>query len=89
MIYIFIFLAGIIVFVLNRKHLLSILLSLEFTVLGLFTLLFFCLLTFGYQEFFSIMFLTFTVCEGALGLSVLVSLIRTHGNDYFQRFNLL
>lgn len=89
LIYIFIFLAGIIVFVLNRKHLLSILLSLEFTVLGLFTLLFFCLLTFGYQEFFSIMFLTFTVCEGALGLSVLVSLIRTHGNDYFQTFRIL
>jgi hypothetical protein len=33
--------------------------------------------------FFFIIFLTFIVCEGVLGLSILVSLIRTHGNDYF------
>nr|QNJ33950.1 NADH dehydrogenase subunit 4L [Medetera sp. Qilemoge-2020] len=89
LVYIFMFLVGILVFVLNRKHLLSMLLSLEFMVLGLFSLLFFCLLTFGFQEFFSMMFLTFTVCEGALGLSILVSLIRTHGNDYFQTFSIL
>lgn len=29
------------------------------------------------------------VREGVLGLSILVSIIRTHGNDYFQRFNIL
>lgn len=89
LIYIFMFLVGVLVFVLNRKHLLSILLRLEFIVLALFILLFFYLLSFGFQEFFSIIFLTFTVCEGALGLSILVSLIRTHGNDYFQTFRIL
>jgi NADH-ubiquinone oxidoreductase chain 4L len=39
--------------------------------------------------FFSLYFLTFSVCEGVLGLSVLVSIIRTHGNDYFINFSLL
>jgi NADH-ubiquinone oxidoreductase chain 4L len=34
-------------------------------------------------------FLTFRVCEGALGITVLVSLIRTHGNDYFNSFSIL
>nr|AET13039.1 NADH dehydrogenase subunit 4L [Bittacomorphella fenderiana] len=85
----FLFMAGLIVFVSNRKHLLSTLLSLEFIVLSLFNLLFLMLSFYNYELYFSMVFLTFSVCEGALGLSVLVSMIRTHGNDYFQSFNIL
>ena len=78
---------GIFVFVSNRKHLLSILLSLEYYYL--FFWLFIYLNFISYERFFSIIFLTFRVCEGALGISILVSIIRTHGNDYFQSFNIL
>nr|AUB29960.1 NADH dehydrogenase subunit 4L [Neoceratitis asiatica] len=85
----FLFLMGIIVFVSNRKHLLSMLLSLEYIVLNLFFLLYIYLNLMNFLSFFSMMFLTFSVCEGALGLSILVSMIRTHGNDYFQSFNIL
>lgn len=85
----FLFLIGIFVFVSNRKHLLSMLLRLEYIVLNLFFLLFIYLNLIDYRRFFSIIFLTFRVCEGALGLSILVSIIRTHGNDYFQSFNVL
>nr|YP_010545641.1 NADH dehydrogenase subunit 4L [Haematopota turkestanica]UOU84976.1 NADH dehydrogenase subunit 4L [Haematopota subcylindrica]UYG48424.1 NADH dehydrogenase subunit 4L [Haematopota turkestanica] len=85
----FMFIMGVMVFVSNRKHLLSTLLSLEFMVLSLFLLLFIYLNLYNYESFFSMMFLTFCVCEGALGLSVLVSMIRTHGNDYFQTFSIL
>nr|AMH85613.1 NADH dehydrogenase subunit 4L [Pseudogriphoneura sp. ACMJ-2016] len=80
---------GFVVFVSNRKHLLSMLLSLEYIVLSLFLLLFIYLNLYNFENFFSMMFLTFSVCEGALGLSILVSMIRTHGNDYFQSFNIL
>jgi NADH-ubiquinone oxidoreductase chain 4L len=80
---------GIIVFVSKRKHLLATLLSLEFIVLTLYLFLFGYLLNLGSELYFSIVFLTFAVCEGALGLSVLVSIIRTHGNDYFQSFRIL
>lgn len=83
------FIIGVFTFVSNRKHLLSILLSLEYIVLSLFLLLFIYLNMLNYESFFCIIFLTFRVCEGALGLSILVSIIRTHGNDYFQRFNIL
>nr|AAX31485.1 NADH dehydrogenase subunit 4L [Ceratitis flexuosa] len=85
----FLFLMGVFVFVSNRKHLLSMLLSLEYIVLNLFFLLYIFLSLMEYMSFFSMMFLTFSVCEGALGLSILVSMIRTHGNDYFQSFNVL
>nr|QLY89950.1 NADH dehydrogenase subunit 4L [Nanna fasciata] len=82
------FIMGVFTFVFNRKHLLSMLLSLEYIVLSLFLLLFVYLNMLNYENYFSMMFLTFSVCEGALGLSILVSMIRTHGNDYFQSFNM-
>nr|QUE26649.1 NADH dehydrogenase subunit 4L [Ilythea japonica] len=83
------FIMGMFVFVSNRKHLLSMLLSLEYLVLVMFYMLFMYLSILNYESFFSMMFLTFSVCEGGLGLSILVSMIRTHGNDYFQSFNIL
>nr|WRO44597.1 NADH dehydrogenase subunit 4L [Hypoderma pantholopsum] len=79
---------GVLTFVMNRKHLLSMLLSLEYIVLSLFMLLFMYLSLFG-SLYLVMMFLVFSVCEGALGISILVSMIRTHGNDYFQSFNVL
>ena len=85
----YLFFIGIIAFVSSRKHLLSTLLRLEFIVLSLFFLLFLFLNLFSYELYFSIIFLTFRVCEGALGISILVSIIRTHGNDYFNSFSLL
>lgn len=86
---IIIFVVGLIVYISNRKHLLSILLRLEYIVLSLFLFLFIYLNYMNYEVYFRIIFLTFRVCEGALGLSILVSIIRTHGNDYFQSFRVL
>nr|ADE05860.1 NADH dehydrogenase subunit 4L [Paegniodes cupulatus] len=77
------------VFVSSRKHLLATLLSLEFIVLSLYGLLFIYLVDMEHEMYFTMVFLTFAVCEGALGLSILVSMIRTHGNDYFQSFSVL
>jgi NADH-ubiquinone oxidoreductase chain 4L len=76
-------------FISNRKHLLATLLRLEFIVLSLYGLLFIYLTGLGHEIYFTIVFLTFAVCEGALGLSILVSIVRTHGNDYFQSFSIL
>lgn len=68
---------------------LSTLLRLEFIVLRLFLFIFIYLNLYNYERSFSIIFLVFRVCEGALGLSLLVSIIRTHGNDYFNSFTIL
>nr|YP_009648962.1 NADH dehydrogenase subunit 4L [Acisoma panorpoides]QDA21648.1 NADH dehydrogenase subunit 4L [Acisoma panorpoides]UKM30536.1 NADH dehydrogenase subunit 4L [Acisoma panorpoides] len=75
-------------FISKRKHLLSTLLSLEFIVLSLFFYVFF-IFVFYFELYFLMYFLTFGVCEGALGLGILVSMIRSHGNDYFTSFNML
>nr|ARH54724.1 NADH dehydrogenase subunit 4L [Trachys troglodytiformis] len=85
----FMLLVGFMVFCSKRKHFLLMLLSLEFIVLSLYCFLMLVMNHYSFEVFFSMIFLTMSVCEGALGLSILVSLIRTHGNDYFQSFNIL
>uniref|UniRef100_G8J8G0 NADH-ubiquinone oxidoreductase chain 4L n=1 Tax=Arachnocampa flava TaxID=270899 RepID=G8J8G0_9DIPT len=81
--------SGILMFISNRKHLLVMLLSLEFMELILFLMMFMILMMLNYELYFKKLFLTLMVWEGALGLSILVSMIRTHGNNYFQSFNIL
>lgn len=87
--YLILFIFSLIVFVSKRKHLLVTLISLEFIVLVLYLFIYRFLSLINYEYFFSIVFLTFRVCEGSLGLAILVSLIRTHGTDYFQTYNIL
>nr|AML25854.1 NADH dehydrogenase subunit 4L [Staphylinidae sp. BMNH 1274171] len=86
---IFMYFCGIFSFSLKRKHLLAVLLSLEFIVLSLYYFLMLYFMEFTYEFYFCLIFLTMSVCEGALGLSILVSLIRSSGNDYFQTFSIL
>nr|YP_009479975.1 NADH dehydrogenase subunit 4L [Paraona staudingeri]AVY51838.1 NADH dehydrogenase subunit 4L [Paraona staudingeri] len=88
-IFILMFIIGNLIFVLKHKHLLIVLLSLEFIVLSIFFFMLIYLKCIEYDMYMLMLFLVFSVCEGALGLSILVSMIRTHGNDYFQKFNIL
>nr|YP_009236726.1 NADH dehydrogenase subunit 4L [Acraea rogersi]AMJ17193.1 NADH dehydrogenase subunit 4L [Acraea rogersi] len=83
------FMIGNMIFVSKHKHLLIVLMSLEFIVLSIFFLLLLYLMMIEYNMYMLMVFLVFSVCEGVLGLSILVSMIRTHGNDYFQSFNLI
>nr|AFQ62163.1 NADH dehydrogenase subunit 4L [Endomychus coccineus] len=83
------FFSGILSFLLKRNHLLLMLLSLEFIILIMFMFLFYFLSMFNYEYYFCMIFISMSVCEGALGLSILVMMIRTHGNDYFNSFNIL
>nr|YP_010954806.1 NADH dehydrogenase subunit 4L [Hemisodorcus donckieri]WMW30191.1 NADH dehydrogenase subunit 4L [Hemisodorcus donckieri] len=85
----FMYLMGLLSFCLNRKHLLLMLLSLEFVVVALFLMLVFYLISYNWEFYFLMVFLTMSVCEGALGLSILVLLMRTYGNNYMISFNLL
>nr|APX39599.1 NADH dehydrogenase subunit 4L [Hydrothassa glabra] len=73
----------------KRKHFLLMLLSLELMVISLFLNLIIYLSMIDYEMFFSMIFLTMSVCEGVLGLSVLILMIRTHGNDYIMTFSSL
>nr|YP_011010520.1 NADH dehydrogenase subunit 4L [Ventidius harrisoni]WPW47148.1 NADH dehydrogenase subunit 4L [Ventidius harrisoni]WPW47161.1 NADH dehydrogenase subunit 4L [Ventidius harrisoni] len=80
-VFFYMFFSGFMVLFSLRKHLLLTLLSLEYLVIVIFFSLFIFLSSFSGEYYFIIFFLTFSVCEGVLGLSILVSMIRCHGND--------
>nr|YP_008081083.1 NADH dehydrogenase subunit 4L [Ctenoplusia agnata]AGG10923.1 NADH dehydrogenase subunit 4L [Ctenoplusia agnata] len=83
------FVIGNLIFISKHKHLLIVLLSLEFIVLSIFFFFLIFLKMINYDMYILMVFLVFPVCEGALGLPILFSMFRTQGNDYFQSFNLL
>nr|YP_004021614.1 NADH dehydrogenase subunit 4L [Entoria okinawaensis]BAJ24435.1 NADH dehydrogenase subunit 4L [Entoria okinawaensis] len=85
----FMFICGLLAFSFNYDHFLITLLSLEYIVLSLFLLMYMYMVVSLYDLYFLMFLLTFWVCEATLGLSLLVSLIRGFGNDYFSSFNLL
>nr|ARB50139.1 NADH dehydrogenase subunit 4L [Eteoneus sigillatus] len=75
------YLCGFLVMFSMRNHLLLTLISIEFLMVIMFLSLFIYLLIFGYEMYFIVLFLVMMVCEGSLGLSILVSMVRSHGND--------
>nr|YP_006073065.1 NADH dehydrogenase subunit 4L [Acetes chinensis]AEQ36599.1 NADH dehydrogenase subunit 4L [Acetes chinensis] len=80
---------GLWVFVAKRKHLLNTLLSLEYIMLSIFWVMCVHVSILGYESYFMLFFLTLAACEGALGLALLVSIVRSHGNDCFNKFSVL
>nr|APX39703.1 NADH dehydrogenase subunit 4L [Cryptocephalus androgyne] len=76
------FIFGLLSFFLFREHFLMMLLSLEFLVLSLYLGLFVFTSLSNHEYFFMLIYLTMSVCEGVLGLAILVTMIRSHGNDY-------
>nr|YP_010926815.1 NADH dehydrogenase subunit 4L [Procletes levicarina]WKF54322.1 NADH dehydrogenase subunit 4L [Procletes levicarina] len=80
---------GILAFVGTRKHLLNTLLSLEYIMLSIFWFMSGIISNLGGDCYFLLFFLTLAACEGALGLALLVSIVRSHGNDNFSSFSVL
>nr|YP_009681362.1 NADH dehydrogenase subunit 4L [Pilsbryoconcha exilis]QDH07428.1 NADH dehydrogenase subunit 4L [Pilsbryoconcha exilis] len=66
----------------QRKSLFGALLSMEIFTLSVYIMIFGIFWGFGSLSNVCLVFLGFGVCEAALGLSVLVSLVRSTGSDY-------
>nr|YP_007627001.1 NADH dehydrogenase subunit 4L [Chauliops fallax]AFV25574.1 NADH dehydrogenase subunit 4L [Chauliops fallax] len=85
----FMFISGLFVFCSIYKHLLMVLFSIEYLVVSLYLLFFLFLSQFGFELYFILIFLVLSVCEGALGLGILVNMIRSHGNDLLSSISIL
>nr|YP_010373820.1 NADH dehydrogenase subunit 4L [Malcus auriculatus]UPI55347.1 NADH dehydrogenase subunit 4L [Malcus auriculatus] len=85
----FMFISGILSFCMFRNHILTALFSLEYLVVTVFFVFFLYLLIMGYDLYYILIYLVFSVCEGALGLGILVNMVRMHGNDYLSSFSIL
>nr|YP_009515324.1 NADH dehydrogenase subunit 4L [Limnadia lenticularis]AXH81657.1 NADH dehydrogenase subunit 4L [Limnadia lenticularis] len=75
------------IFCSQHKHLLISLLSLEGSVLSIFVLN--VKLTLHSTSIFPLIFLTLAVCEAALGLTLLILIVRTHNNDFISSINVI
>nr|YP_009536368.1 NADH dehydrogenase subunit 4L [Ornithodoros hermsi]AYN50646.1 NADH dehydrogenase subunit 4L [Ornithodoros hermsi]UYB78375.1 NADH dehydrogenase subunit 4L [Ornithodoros hermsi] len=80
MVGVLIYVSGFLSILLNRSHILALLLCLEFMYLGV---LYNILMFVSFKMFFTnmIMFMIFIVCEAGLGLSILVVSVYFYGND--------
>uniref|UniRef100_UPI002028D142 NADH dehydrogenase subunit 4L n=1 Tax=Coscinasterias acutispina TaxID=60565 RepID=UPI002028D142 len=86
-----IFYLGILGILLNRLHLLSILLCLELLLISLF--IGFILLSLNLSNNLllsnNLILLTLSACEASAGLSLMVALSRTHNSDLVSSINIL
>nr|WFD61119.1 NADH dehydrogenase subunit 4L [Ptilometra sp. DH-R] len=87
----FVFFLGVLGVLLNREHLLTLMLCLELLLVSLF--INFSVVVGVYSNFSfsssSLVLLTFSACEASIGLSLLVIISRFYGNDNVFSFNLL
>ncbi|YP_009048972.1 NADH dehydrogenase subunit 4L (mitochondrion) [Pomacea canaliculata] len=78
---------GFISLMLQFKHLLNLLLSLEAITMNIFILLYSSSNMIGSSGFSALILITLSVCEASLGMSILVSMVQSHGNDYVSSFS--
>nr|YP_010535736.1 NADH dehydrogenase subunit 4L [Ornithodoros asperus]UYB78752.1 NADH dehydrogenase subunit 4L [Ornithodoros asperus]UYB78765.1 NADH dehydrogenase subunit 4L [Ornithodoros asperus] len=83
-----VYFSGLISFMFNQKHLLMVLMCLEFMYLGI---LINVIIVMGYKDLFIdvLMFMILVVCEAGLGLSILVSSVYFYGSDSLNVMSLL
>lgn len=79
---------GIVSFCFQVTHVLGSLLSLEVIMLGLYYLFIRISLYSLSDLYLGISILTISVCEARLGLSLLISMIRSYGTDYVTVFSM-
>nr|YP_010990665.1 NADH dehydrogenase subunit 4L [Paravarcia deceptrix]WOW99109.1 NADH dehydrogenase subunit 4L [Paravarcia deceptrix] len=84
----FIFFSGLVSLLFVRKHFLMSLISLEFFLLSLFSFIYFYFDFFFFDYFFVIIYLVLGVCDGVLGLSLVVFLVRSGSSDYLDSLTL-
>ena len=67
----------------------NILIRLEYLVLSIFILLILVTFLIGLETYVSLIVLVASVCEGSLGVGIIVGIVQSHGSDYISSFNVL
>lgn len=83
----FIYFIGVFSFILNRFHLILLLMRIEFIYLSLIIIFFYNSYLLSILNIF--LFLTTIVCEAAIGLRLLVIIRFYYGNELINSFNLI
>nr|BAL70374.1 NADH dehydrogenase subunit 4L [Aposthonia japonica] len=89
MFYMYMFVSGLVVYIFKCNYLLVTLLGLEYISLSLFVGLVYSSLLINLSMDFLIIFLIMMVCEGVLGLSLLVMMVRSSGVDLYSVLSIM
>nr|YP_009442042.1 NADH dehydrogenase subunit 4L [Maiestas dorsalis]APO09337.1 NADH dehydrogenase subunit 4L [Maiestas dorsalis] len=84
MVFTYMYMMSLLSLMIIRKHIFLCLLSLEFVVISLLMMIMFYSFMYLSEYYLVVIMMVFFVCEGVLGLSVLVSMIRCYSNDYIN-----
>nr|YP_004769897.1 NADH dehydrogenase subunit 4L [Callistoctopus minor]AWX90466.1 NADH dehydrogenase subunit 4L [Octopus variabilis]ADU57228.1 NADH dehydrogenase subunit 4L [Callistoctopus minor]AWX90479.1 NADH dehydrogenase subunit 4L [Octopus variabilis]AWX90596.1 NADH dehydrogenase subunit 4L [Octopus variabilis]AWX90609.1 NADH dehydrogenase subunit 4L [Octopus variabilis] len=79
---VYMYMCGLFVLMFQWKHILNIMLSFEVLTLSVIFMFFFSWVVMSLNLYLVMILMVFSVCEATLGLALLVSFIRLHGNDY-------
>nr|YP_010610753.1 NADH dehydrogenase subunit 4L [Muusoctopus johnsonianus]WAP91573.1 NADH dehydrogenase subunit 4L [Muusoctopus johnsonianus] len=85
---VYMYVCGLIVLIFQWKHILNMLLGFEVLTLSVIFMFLFSWSFISFNLYLVMMMVVFSVCEATLGLSLLVSFIRLHGNDYVKSFSM-
>nr|YP_004222141.1 NADH dehydrogenase subunit 4L [Berthellina sp. TLT-2006]ABK92221.1 NADH dehydrogenase subunit 4L [Berthellina sp. TLT-2006] len=83
------FLFSFVAFAKLNMHVLSLLISLEALMLSIIVFLYSLVMNLEVSSHFFLILLVFAASEAAMGLSLLVSMLRLRGNDYVTSLNSL
>nr|WLE65050.1 NADH dehydrogenase subunit 4l [Aphidius gifuensis]WLE65180.1 NADH dehydrogenase subunit 4l [Aphidius gifuensis]WLE65206.1 NADH dehydrogenase subunit 4l [Aphidius gifuensis]WLE65687.1 NADH dehydrogenase subunit 4l [Aphidius gifuensis]WLE65700.1 NADH dehydrogenase subunit 4l [Aphidius gifuensis] len=86
---IFFFISSCFMYSYYYKHILLTLISLEFMMVNMIYNLYYMMMINEINLFMITIFLSISVCESVLGLSLLINLVRLSGNDYNNNMKLL
>nr|AWX90570.1 NADH dehydrogenase subunit 4L [Octopus variabilis]AWX90583.1 NADH dehydrogenase subunit 4L [Octopus variabilis] len=79
---VYMYMCGLFVLMFQWKHILNVMLSFEVLTLSVIFMFFFSWVVMSLNLYLVMILMVFSVCEATLGLALLVSFIRLHGNDY-------
>nr|YP_009131556.1 NADH dehydrogenase subunit 4L [Pelecinus polyturator]AIW82474.1 NADH dehydrogenase subunit 4L [Pelecinus polyturator] len=82
------FLCSLMLFTFFFKYMLLMLISLEFIMISIFYMMYIIVVKFNLDYNIIMYMMVFMVCEGVLGLSILVLYIRYNGSDMVKFMNL-
>nr|YP_010610791.1 NADH dehydrogenase subunit 4L [Eledone cirrhosa]WAP91612.1 NADH dehydrogenase subunit 4L [Eledone cirrhosa] len=85
----YMYMCGLIILMFQWKHVLNMLLGFEVLTLSVVFMLMFSWGYISLSMYMVILLIVFGVCEASLGLSLLVSFIRLHGNDYVGNMSVM
>lgn len=79
----------IILYLINKNHLFNNLVIIEYLTILILITFFIYIIRIKLEIYLIIYFVILRICERIIGLSILISLIRTHRNDYLKSLSII